>query len=139
MPADEYREAVAAPAFGEALLGRAAALGVDASAARPLLDKATPDPEWRGLAALDAALRKLSGAAPGDGGAGPAAHLTAAFGCAYEKHCDGVDPLPPALWSAQPAPKDAQGEAQVKVRGAVLLAIVGRASQPAALAPSATP
>jgi hypothetical protein len=146
MPADEYREAVAAPAFGAALLGRAAALGVDAASARTPLDKASADPGWRGLAALDAALRKLAGAAPGDGGAGASAQLAASFGCAFEKRCDGVEPVPPALWSAQPAPKDAQGEAQVKVRGAVLLAIAGRASSdggepraPAPAAPSATP
>jgi hypothetical protein len=139
MPADEYREAVAASAFGDALLGRAAALGIDAAAVRPLLDRATADPGWRGLAALDAAIRKLAGGAPGDGGAGAPVQLAASFGCAFEKRCDGVEPVPAALWSAQPAPKDAQGDAQVKVRGAVLLGIVGRSAPPAAPAPSATP
>jgi hypothetical protein len=125
MPLDEYREAMAQPAFGDALVGRARALGVPAEAARSLLDKASADPGFRGLGALDAAIRKLAAASPEDGGASAGALLPATFACAFEKRCEGVAPVAPALWSVQAAPNGPQGEAQVKVRGAVLLAIAG--------------
>jgi hypothetical protein len=122
MPLDEYREAIAAPAYLDALAARLAALGVDGTEARALVDRAVADPGWRALGALDASIRKVTA----DGGSGKDA-LNAAFGCALEKRCDGVKPIPAALWSAQPAPKGGQGEAQVRVRGTVLLAIAGRA------------
>jgi predicted double-glycine peptidase len=140
MPLDEYREAMAQPAFGDAILARARALGVPAEVARSLLDKASADPGWRGLGALDAAIRRVAVApAPdvgGDAGASPAALLPVTFACAFERRCEGTAPVAPALWSVQPAPNGPQGEAQVKVRGAVLLAVAGRAAPTPAPAPS---
>ena len=125
MPADEYREAMAGTDFGDALRARMAAVGVGPEGAQALLDRAAADPGWRGLGALDAAVRGLE-AAPSipDGGAGE--RLPALFACAFEKRCEGADKVPPALWSVRPAPKGRDGEAQVQVRGALLLAISGR-------------
>lgn len=134
MPADEYREAMAAPSVADAFVARAAAAGVDAAATRALLERAAADPGWRGFAALDAAIRKLATSPGGDGGA---SSLAAIFACAYEKRCEGVQPVPAALWSAQAAPRGPQGEVQVKLRGALLLAIAGR-DTPAG-APDASP
>jgi hypothetical protein len=122
MPLDEYRPAIGAPDFGDALQARMAALGADRSAARALLDRAAADPGWRGLGALDVAIRAME-ADPPDAGAD--ARLQALFLCASEKRCEGVSPVSPALWSVQPAPKGPDGEEQVQVRGAVLLAIDG--------------
>jgi hypothetical protein len=126
MPVDEYREALAAPAYLDALVARAVALGIDAASARALVDRAAADPGWRGLGAVDATIRKLVER----GGAITKEAFEATFGCAFEKRCDGVEPIPLALWSAGPAPKSAQGDAQVRVRGAVLVAIAGRALRP---------
>jgi hypothetical protein len=126
MPLDEYREALAAPAYLDALVARAVALGVDAASARALVDRAAADPGWRGLGAVDATIRRLVER----GGAVTKEAFEATYGCAFEKRCDGVEPIPLALWSAGPAPKSAQGEAQVRVRGAVLIAIAGRALRP---------
>jgi hypothetical protein len=129
MPADEYQAALSAPAFGDALRARMAALGADAEAARSLLDRAAAVPGTRGLGALDASLRALEagGAVDAGGAVNAGDRLSATFACALDKRCEGVDPIPPEMWSVQPA---ADGE--VQVRGAVLLAIAGRSSAPAA-------
>jgi predicted double-glycine peptidase len=129
MPADELREAMAAKAFGEALAVRMMALGAgDKGTSARVDERVAADPGWRALAALDASIRKLEGepARPAQG-----QRLLATFACAFEKKCEGTEPVPAALWWAQPAPNGPQGEAQVRVRGAVLLAIEGR-SAPAA-------
>jgi hypothetical protein len=130
MPLDEYRAAIGAPDFSDALQARMTALGegrVGSSAPRALLDRAAADPGVRGLGALDAAIRAIE-ADPPD--AGVDAKLSALFLCASEKRCEGVSPIPPSLWSVQPAPPGPDGEAQVQVRGAVLLAIEGPKSAP---------
>jgi predicted double-glycine peptidase len=124
MPAEEYQAAMAAPSFGDALRARMTALGGDAAAGQALFGKAAAVGGTRGLGALDAAIRLLAVGTPGPE---TAALLPAAYACALEGHCEGVTPIAPKMWSVQPAPNGADGEAQVKVRGAVLLAIAGRA------------
>jgi Peptidase C39 family len=120
MPAADLRAAMGSPTFREALEARMLALGAARPDAEALLVRAAADPSYRGLGALDAAIRQLE-AGPGKG----AGTLAAAFGCAFEDHCEGVSPIPAALWSAQTAPNDRGGEAQVKVRGVVILAFAG--------------
>src|SRR5262249_31752908 len=90
--------------------------------------RAAADPGWRGLAALDASIRKIEGqpAGPGQG-----EKLSATFACAFEKKCEGTEPVPPALWWVQPAPNGEQGDAHVRVRGG---APRGRAARAAASA-----
>jgi hypothetical protein len=125
MPADDLRAAMGSPSFRDALQVRMLALGAARPDAQALLDRAAADPSYRGLGALDAAIRQLE-ADPGQG----AGKLAASFGCAFESHCEGIPPIPAALWwaSAQTAPSDPGGEAQVEVRGVVVLAIAGKSA-----------
>ena len=121
MPAEDVREAMGSVSFKGALSARMQALGVAKADAEALIERAAADPSYRGFGALDAAIRQLE-ADPSKG----AGTLAASFGCAFESHCEGVTPIPAALWSAQAAPSGPQGEAQVDVRGAVVLAIAGK-------------
>ena len=124
---EDWQETAASPEFRDALRARVTALGVERAAAQALLDKAAADPTWRGLGALEAAVRQLE-ADPSKAGSDPRARLAAAFDCASVKRdACGLDPIPPALWSVQPAPRAPEGE-QVQVRGAVLLSISGKRS-----------
>jgi hypothetical protein len=125
VPADDFRAAMGTPSFRDALRTRAEALGVERSQALALVDRAAADPGWRGLGALDAAIRQME-ADPPKAADGAPARLSASFGCAFERRCDGVEEIPAALWSVQIAPKGPEGEEQVQVRGVVMLAIAGR-------------
>jgi ATP-binding cassette subfamily B protein len=124
---EDWQETSASPELRDALRVRMVTLGVERAAAQALLDKAAADATWRGLGALDAAIRQLE-ADPSKAAGDPRARLAAASECAFEKResC-GLDPIPAALWSVQPAPRAPEGE-QVLVRGAVMLAIAGRRS-----------
>ena len=71
MPADEYREAMAARRLRATPSGRGWRRSAPRRRAREaLLDRAAADPGWRGLGALDAAIRELAAAPPAHGGAG---------------------------------------------------------------------
>jgi hypothetical protein len=129
LPGSEYREAIGAPSSRDALAQRIVGLGVDAASARALVDRAATAPSWRGLGALDASIRGQRILAQGGAGVTKEA-LLATYDCASAKRCDGVSPLPPAAWSVEPAPPSAEGEEQVRVRGTMVLAIAGRASNP---------
>jgi hypothetical protein len=124
LAAEDWHAAETAPRYLEALRARLAALGVAADKAQPVVDRAAADPGSRALGALDAATRQLE-ADPGKAGGDPAAFLARAVDCAREAACTDA-PIPPAFWSARPAPKGDEGEARVQVRGAVVLAIAGK-------------
>ncbi len=122
MPADDLRAAMGSPSYRDALEARLLARGAARPDARALLDRAAAEPSYRGFGALDAAIRQLE-ADPAKG----AGTLAAAFGCAFEKQCEGVSPIPAAMWSVQAAPTEpGSTEAQVKVRGAIVLAFGGK-------------
>jgi Peptidase C39 family len=143
MQADDLRAAMASQPFRDALRARMEGLGIAQGPASALLDQAAADPSFRSFAALDAALRQLEAdpARPvGDAGA----RLAASFACssgareagpgfgaargpiATGGRCEGVEPVPPALWWAHPTLKGPDGAAQVQVRGVVMIAIAGR-------------
>ncbi len=125
MPDERLRAAMASAPFRDALQARMEALGAPRPAAQALVDRAAGDPGFRGLAALDAAIRQAE-ADPARGAGDVAPRLTAAFDCAFEDRCDGAAPIPAAFWSAQPGPSGPDGAPTVEVRGTVLLAIAGR-------------
>ncbi len=125
MPASDLRAAMGTAPFRDALRARMEAIGAPRAAAQSLVDRAATDPGYRGLAALDAVIRQAE-ADPAKAGGDVPARLTASFDCAFEDRCDGAEAVPAALWSAQAAPKGADGEAVVRVRGVVLLAIGGK-------------
>ncbi len=123
MPVEEVREAMGGKDFADALRARMGRLGVDDAAARGLLARATAAPGWRGLAALDAVLRDAATRQRGDAGA---ASLDASFACALDPACK-THRIAPSAWSVRATGKPSQGDPQVILRGAVFLAIVGRA------------
>lgn len=122
--AEDWHAAETDARFQDALRARLGAIGVAADRARALVDRAAADPGSRGLGALDAAIRAIEGdAAKAAGDAG--AFMTRALDCAIDKRCEG-EPVAPAMWSARPAPKGADGVAEVTVKGAVMLTIAGK-------------
>lgn len=122
IPAEDWHAAESQPSFQDAVRARLVARGLDREAAQALVARAAADPGSRALGALEAATRKLEAdpAAAGDA----RAFVTKAVDCALDSAC--ADPVPASFWSARPAPKDAEGRAQVQVRGALLLVIAGR-------------
>jgi ATP-binding cassette subfamily B protein len=126
----DWREWAESSDFLDPLRRRIAALGVVPADAERLLGRALAYPGWFGLAALDAATR-LADAVARAGGILPreAAGLLEGL---YERTCASPDDIfalvPPAYWSAVPAP-DA-GKGMLAARGAVLVRVHGRAESP---------
>ncbi|MFT3770662.1 MAG: cysteine peptidase family C39 domain-containing protein [Minicystis sp.] len=124
VPEADWARTQTDPGFLDALRARLAAIGVDGDKAKGLVDKSVGAPTFRGVAALDAAVRQLEvdpQLAAGD----PAGFLAKAYACSAEDQCAaGVDAIQESLWTARPAPKGSEG--QVEVHGAVLLAIAGK-------------
>lgn len=124
VPAEDWHAAEATPRFQEALRARLVAAGVGREKAQALIDRAAADPASRALGALEAAARQLE-ADPAKAGGDAHAFATKAVDCALDAACKDP-PVPASLWSARPAPKSADGQPQVAVRGAVMLAIEGK-------------
>jgi len=124
LPAEDWHAAEATPRFQEALRVRLVAAGLERDKAQALVDRAAADPASRALGALEAAARQLE-ADPAKAGGDARAFAAKAVDCALDAAC-ADPPVPASFWSARPAPRSADGQAQVTVRGAVMLAIEGR-------------
>lgn len=114
--------------FLQPLGRRIAGLGAQPAACRALVDRALAYPGWFGLAALDAATRLAESVARADGiRRQEAASLLAGL---VERTCASPDDIftlvPPAYWSALPAPEEGKG--MLAAQGAVLLRVHGRSS-----------
>jgi ATP-binding cassette subfamily B protein len=126
--ARDWREWAETNDFLDPLWRRIADLGVAPADLERLLGRALAYPGWFGLAALDAATR-LADAVARAGGIRrqEAAGLLEGL---YERTCASPDDifalLPPAYWSAAPAPEAGRG--MLAVRGAVLVRVHGRAA-----------
>ena len=110
--ADDWREFAGSADFQALLDGRLKRLGVAGAARKTLLDRALADESWRGLAALDAAIRLI----PSLGARGTGAlRLLNTFS-------SNPDRIPERYW-----PVRANGdESEIMVRGAVLVRISGK-------------
>jgi ATP-binding cassette subfamily B protein len=137
--ARDWREWAESSDFLDPLRRRIADLGVARAAAETLLGRALAYPGWFGLAALDAATR-LADAVARAGGIRQqeAAGLLEGL---YERTCASPDDifglLPPAYWSAVPAPE--AGKGMLAARGAVLVRVHGRAEDAGAAGADALP
>jgi ABC-type bacteriocin/lantibiotic exporter with double-glycine peptidase domain len=118
VPAADWREWAGSKLSVESLRGRMGTLGVSRSA---LLDRALADPGWRGIAALDAAVR-MTGALVRTGGLVRGRQAARAIG----RFCAHDESIPAGYWSVRPS-----GDGQVTLRGAVLINIRGLARQAA--------
>ncbi len=128
VPAEAFRDWAGGGGFIGPLRERLLPLGLpDAGAA--LVAAALADPTWRGLAALDAAVRTLAAlvrtraVAPG----AEAARLLADLVAEATTSADAGGVLPARLTTAAAAPPDAEGTPQVSMRGAVLVRVAGAA------------
>ncbi len=121
-----FRDTARSDSFAAALRDRMGALGLPGAASASWVERATAAPGYHGLAALDAALRRAEGDPPRDAGGA----LEAAFGCAVDKRCPPGESDPPArFWSVQPGDDAGSADAEVMMRGTVLLAVTGRSKR----------
>jgi ABC-type bacteriocin/lantibiotic exporter with double-glycine peptidase domain len=128
--ARDWREYAASTDFQAALRKRMSALGISSSAAGRVCAQALADEGWRGIAALDAAVRLLASLTRAGlnrgGGSRSARHGMRLL----ERMCASPELIPPGYWSVRPAPSDAEGGEQVLMRGAVLVCVRGRRPGP---------
>jgi ABC-type bacteriocin/lantibiotic exporter with double-glycine peptidase domain len=133
VPAAAWREWAGSKSFLESLRRRMAGLGIRSREAAGFVDRALLDPGWRGLAALDAAIR-LTNSLVESGGLSrrkQAARLLARLLARDEI-------LPSMSWSVTDAPQQAGDEPQLLFRGAVLVHVRGRRESIAADSAAAT-
>jgi ATP-binding cassette subfamily B protein len=109
--------------FHGALLERMRQLGMRRSMSERLWAEASSIPSPRGLEALDAAVRF---AAAGPAGTEAAAKVQRVFECSKNPSCVGKERAPAEFWSAWDAGTDNKGDAQITVRGVVLVVFSGR-------------
>ncbi len=123
IPATDWREWAGSDAFIAPLRRRVWQLGI---APAMLLQRALADPSWRTLAVLDAATRALEAMCRNGGlrrGDGCRQVIEQLLAISSE---DAVDLIPPGYWSIRPCEKVDGEEECLRVRGAVLVRILGR-------------
>lgn len=138
VPARAWRENAGEAAFIAAMRRRARDIGVAPVELERHVARALDDPSWRGIAALDAALRMV-GSVVRAGGIDSSAALGVIDKLAASARDQGAGdhPIPDSLWSVRPAEPDAEGNEQLCLRGAVLVRV--RAQTSTAARPGAAP
>ncbi len=117
VPAEDWRTFAGSDGFLTPLRQKLRKLGLSRSETGGMIDKALADPEWSGVAALDAAARSAAGLIrAGAIGAGKAARRLV--------ECLAASPeiIPNEDWPVQAGPEDGQ----VRMKGAVLVRVKGR-------------
>ena len=126
-PAADWRHYAGTNDFQAALTERLRSLHLPNRSIGALRTRALADPTWRALAALDGAVRLLAALkqARGIGSSRDSLRL-------LDRLCAHPELIPPRYWSVQPGPPDDEGQEQVFMRGAVLVRVRGKRSEPAA-------
>ena len=128
VPASDWRDWAGSEEFVGTLRARARALGVVAGVGEELIAAARTDREWRGLAALDAAIRMVDSLARA-GGVRRGEDAARVLRAAVDQGCDPRTALEQAIpapyWSVGPARPGLDGGVLV-LRGAVLVRVRGR-------------
>ncbi|HEV7668419.1 MAG TPA: ATP-binding cassette domain-containing protein [Thermoanaerobaculia bacterium] len=140
VPAAGWREWAGSEEFVGTLKARLGRLGIPPSGIAQALEEAMADPSWRSLALFDAVARMVSSVVEsGALGKKEAARLLRSLLLRCRQAPDATDVVPEAFWSVRPAPPGADGEEQVRLRGAVLVRVRGRrvggGDAPATLSP----
>jgi len=128
VPADQWRVWAGSEGFCDPLRCRMSDAGLEAPDAEQLIDRASADPGWYSIAALDAALRmtelliRARGLNPGS----EAKNVLSSF---FTEACENPSSeiIPGASWSVQPVP-DSPEEEMLSFKGAVLVCANGRLS-----------
>ena len=132
LPAASWREWAASPASRQLLATRAERLGIASPDRTAILETATADPGWRGLAALDGALRMAETlvAARAVSRGGEACSLV-------RELVEHPEHVPSRAWSVRAAPATAHDtDAEtILLRGAVFLRVAGPRAAAAGLSP----
>ncbi|MDQ2806272.1 MAG: cysteine peptidase family C39 domain-containing protein [Chloroflexota bacterium] len=136
VPAAAWREWAATDEALRPLGRRLAATGVPAATVRDWLAQALADPGPQRLAGLDAATRMVT-ALVRSGGVRRGPEAVAVL--ERFRQAGSGDAIPSSYWSVQPAPPDADGDAQLSLRGAVLVRVRGRRSTGSTAPPDALP
>lgn len=138
--AEDWRAEASAENAVAGLRARLRRLGVEKDAAQALISAALAAPGWRALAALDAALRVVSGMID-RGGLRRGRQVTRTLAALAQSAQPGPDaagqPIPAAFWSVQPAPTGESGPERLQVRGVALVRL--RGARPATAERPATP
>ncbi|MEO7271053.1 MAG: cysteine peptidase family C39 domain-containing protein [Vicinamibacterales bacterium] len=110
------------------MVSRLRQLGVPAAAAARAVDAAVADPEWRGLARLDAAIRMVQALIDGGGldAGAEAGRVLVRLATQADDERTPATLIPGRFWSVQPADDAEDGGARVTVTGAVLVRCRGR-------------
>ena len=121
--AADWREWAGSDEFLNPLHERLAQLRISSATQTRLIEQATSDDTWRGLAALDATTRMLAAIvrARGINAGAQAGRMLEAL--TQNAHGDGFT-IPASYWSVRPLPSDSDGE-QLLLRGAVLVRVKG--------------
>lgn len=139
IPAGAWREWAGSESFLAPLRSRLRELG---AAPEPLLASALADPGPGSLMHLDAAIRMTAALARGGAlstGREASALLAALVAEAGRADPAAPPPIPEEYYSARPGPADDDGQAQLRVRGVVMVQVLGRAATPAASSSPPTP
>ncbi|HEY2730744.1 MAG TPA: cysteine peptidase family C39 domain-containing protein, partial [Polyangia bacterium] len=126
IPAESFREWAGSDGFLLPLRRRLARLGL-ADSGEALVAAATGDPTWRGLAALDAAVRTVSALVDASAvrAGDEASRLCAGLVAQAAAPPTDAPALPVRLTTASDAPHAEDGTPQVTMRGAVLVRVGG--------------
>jgi ABC-type bacteriocin/lantibiotic exporter with double-glycine peptidase domain len=127
--ARQWREWAGSENFLAPLGRRLRDLGLSKKHSTSLIEHAIADGSWRVIAALDAAARMTRSIVESGGierGRQAAILLETCFEETLRQNPCESDAIPPNYWMAEPAPADASGCEQLRVRGAVLIAVRGR-------------
>lgn len=129
VPVQAWREWAGSDEFLNALRQRLKHIGLSGEAQAKIIAAALADPGWRSLAILDAATRLVAALIRSQGmraGQPATCNMLAALIETTRQEVPGeCDPIPAAYWSVRPAPDGPDGEAQVALRGAVLVRVKG--------------
>ncbi len=131
VPAADWREWAGSDEFLDPLRRRLASLKIPKKAMERMVDAALTESSWRALAALDAATRMLNCIVRSGGlhrGKQVARILESFFEQSRNEAPGEYHTIPSAYWSVQPAPPGLENEAQLLLRGVVLIRISGRRS-----------
>jgi ATP-binding cassette subfamily B protein len=127
-PAVAWREWAGSEACLGALRRRMAQVGLSGRTMTDLIEAALLDPGWRPLAALDAATRMVAAVVRAGGlrrGRQAVRVLERYFERARDEPAGEGESIPADYWMVRPAPSGPADEAQVLLRGAVLVRVRG--------------
>ena len=126
VPATDWREWAGSAEFLNPLRERLTQLSISSATQTRLIEEATSDNTWRGLAALDATTRMLAAIVRARGisaGAQAARMLEVFTQNAQQNEADAIT-IPPSYWSVRAIESDSDEE-QLMLKGAVLVRVKG--------------